>query len=390
MTAVQTRIVRLRRLFKRRHTTDRPELPLLSVYRDLGVVLREGRDDNFNRQGEDLAAYQLVQPGDLVLNKMKTWQGSLGISALAGIVSPAYFVCELVSNDDRRFLHHLLRSQPLIAEYGKRSKGIRPSQWDLPWEEFQDIEVRLPSGSVQRAIAGYLDQAIPRIDALMAAKHRMIQLLEDRRESSSAEFLESARSAGKPVPIWSLMKPEEKVGAAHMEVLSVYRDHGVIPKSSRSDNHNKTPDDLSRYQVVIPGDVVVNKMKAWQGSVAVSEFRGIVSPDYLVCRPLRPIDPTYLHHVLRSPQLRMEFEVRSEGIRPGQWRLQWDQMRLINIPLPDQPAQETLVRMHAKELTRLRTLASALSLQAELLAEHRQALVTAAVTGQMAIPEVAV
>jgi type I restriction enzyme, S subunit len=122
----------LKALFRRRDETGRPDLPLLSVYRDLGIVLREGREDNYNRPGSDLAAYRIVRPGDLVLNKMKTWQGSLGVSEYLGIVSPAYFVCELVGSAEPRFLHHLLRSQPLIAEYAARSKGIRPSQWDLP------------------------------------------------------------------------------------------------------------------------------------------------------------------------------------------------------------------------------------------------------------------
>jgi type I restriction enzyme, S subunit len=83
---------------------------LLSVYRDLGVVRREGRDDNFNQPGDDLSSYLVVRPGDLVLNKMKTWQGSLGVSSFEGIVSPAYFVAEQVRDANPRFLHHLLRS----------------------------------------------------------------------------------------------------------------------------------------------------------------------------------------------------------------------------------------------------------------------------------------
>jgi type I restriction enzyme S subunit len=83
-------------LFRRRDERGRSDLPLLSVYRDLGVVPREGREDNFNRPGEDLDAYLVVRPGDLVLNKMKTWQGSLGVSAHEGIVSAAYFVAEQV------------------------------------------------------------------------------------------------------------------------------------------------------------------------------------------------------------------------------------------------------------------------------------------------------
>ena len=70
--------------------------------------------------------------------------------------------------------------------------------------------------------------------------------------------------------------PGEKI------VLSLYREYGVIPKDSRDDNHNQTSEDTSKYKYVIPGNFVVNKMKAWQGSVAVSDYEGIISPAYYV------------------------------------------------------------------------------------------------------------
>lgn len=67
-------------------------------------------------------------------------------------------------------------------------------------------------------------------------------------------------------------------------VLSLYRELGVIPKDSRDDNHNVTSEDTSKYKYVRPGDFVINKMKAWQGSVAVSDYEGIVSPAYFIYR----------------------------------------------------------------------------------------------------------
>lgn len=51
------------------------------------------------------------------------------------------------------------------------------------------------------------------------------------------------------------------------QVLSVYREYGVIPKDSRDDNHNVTSEDTSNYRYVRKGDFVINKMKAWQGSI---------------------------------------------------------------------------------------------------------------------------
>ena len=52
------------------------------------------------------------------------------------------------------------------------------------------------------------------------------------------------------VPFWSLFKRTKKTGFAQEELLSVYRDYGVIPKSSRDDNHNKESEDSNLFDSV--------------------------------------------------------------------------------------------------------------------------------------------
>lgn len=139
-------------------------------------------DDNWNRIPEDLSGYLLTLPGDLVLNKMKAWQGSLGVSGSRGIVSPAYFVYSPVRGDyEPRFLHALLRSAPFIESYTQMSGGIRVDQWDLdPWA-FSRLQIPLPPLPEQRAIAGFLDRETARIDALIEKQTTMIALLKERR-----------------------------------------------------------------------------------------------------------------------------------------------------------------------------------------------------------------
>ena len=69
-----------------------------------------------------------------------------------------------------------------------------------------------------------------------------------------------------------------------LPLLSVVRERGVIPRASMSasENHNFIPDDLSNYKVVREGNLVINKMKAWQGSMGIAPTDGIVSPAYYV------------------------------------------------------------------------------------------------------------
>lgn len=82
----------LRSMLVSRSERNRVDLPLLTVARERGVFVRSSDDANHNVIPEDLSNYKVARAGDLVINKMKAWQGSLGLAPVDGIVSPAYFV----------------------------------------------------------------------------------------------------------------------------------------------------------------------------------------------------------------------------------------------------------------------------------------------------------
>ena len=154
-------LIAISRVFVRTKKTGCSEKELLSVYRDYGVIPKSSRDDNNNKPSEDLSPYQLVEPGDLVLNKMKAWQGSIAMSDFEGIVSPAYFVykpnSKFLVKSRPRYVHYLLRSSLYISQYLSRSKGIRVNQWDLDPDEFKKIELLLPPVEEQTQISNFLD-----------------------------------------------------------------------------------------------------------------------------------------------------------------------------------------------------------------------------------------
>jgi type I restriction enzyme S subunit len=159
------------------------EEQLLSVYRDYGVIPKASRDDNFNKPSDDLYSYQLVQSGDLAINKMKAWQGSVAISSFRGIVSPAYFVFKPNHHEEPRYLHYLLRSAEYTAGYLSMSKGIRPNQWDLEPQEHSRMPVLIPPRPEQLAIATFLDRETAKIDALVEEQKQLIELLKEKRQA---------------------------------------------------------------------------------------------------------------------------------------------------------------------------------------------------------------
>ncbi len=118
---------------------------------------------------------------------MKAWQGSLGLAPVDGIVSPAYFVFE-ANFEVPRFGEYLLRSKPYVAKFGAASDGVRIGQWDLDISRMRNIEVSLPQADEQAAIAQYLAHANARIDRAIAAKRRLIALLDEQREKVRADL----------------------------------------------------------------------------------------------------------------------------------------------------------------------------------------------------------
>ena len=170
-------------LFKRVKRTNFPTEHLLSVYRDYGVIPKDSRDDNHNRASEDLTPYQLVCVNDLVINKMKAWQGSIAISELKGIVSPAYYIYQPKTEYYSKYIHFLIRSAYYIQSYKNYSKGIRVNQWDLEHEAFTHIDLLLPSLEEQQKIVAFLNTETARIDNLIAKQEKLIELLEEQRKS---------------------------------------------------------------------------------------------------------------------------------------------------------------------------------------------------------------
>lgn len=181
----------LRSMLVSRSERNRPDLPLLTVARERGVFVRSVNDANHNAIPDDLTNYKVARAGDLVINKMKAWQGSLGLAPVDGIVSPAYYV---FSADFAvpKFGEYLLRSKPFVANFGAASDGVRIGQWDLNITRMRNIEVSLPPAEEQAAIVKYLAHANARIDKAITAKRRLIALLDEEVNSIRAGLLNGA------------------------------------------------------------------------------------------------------------------------------------------------------------------------------------------------------
>ena len=169
-------ITRIKELMQNVSEKNHPDATVLSLYREYGVLPKDSRDDNHNVTSLDTASYKFVRIGELVINKMKAWQGSFGVSEYEGIVSPAYYVCRFTSDKiNAKYFHYLIRCKAYVQEFERLSTGMRIGQWDLGIDDFMCTPAIIPPVAEQSAIAAYLDDQCAKIDTLISEAKTSIE-----------------------------------------------------------------------------------------------------------------------------------------------------------------------------------------------------------------------
>lgn len=162
-----------------------PELPLLSITREQGVIERDvdDQESNHNFIPDDLSGYKKLEKGQFGMNKMKAWQGSYGVSKFTGIVSPAYFVFDFTKAINPEFFNWAIRSKLYVSFFGSASDGVRIGQWDLSKARMKVIPFVLPSEEEQLLIAKHLDEKLEQVDVAIKIKLQQIERLREYRSS---------------------------------------------------------------------------------------------------------------------------------------------------------------------------------------------------------------
>ena len=165
---------------------NHPDACMLSVTIAKGVIQQKSLLQDSSKKDSskiDKSAYKLVQPGDIAYNKMRAWQGAIGLSEFTGIVSPAYVVQRPNTSAMPRYLHYLLRTPAFAKEAERWSYGITSDMWSLRPEHFKLISCCLPPIDEQAAIVRFLDHADRRIRRAIAAKQKLIRLLDEQMQA---------------------------------------------------------------------------------------------------------------------------------------------------------------------------------------------------------------
>ena len=399
----------LRTLISPRSERDRSDLPLLSVAREKGVFVRSLTDagENHNVIPEDLSNYKVARAGNLVINKMKAWQGSMGIAPCDGIVSPAYFVFDFrIAN--HAFGQKLLRTKPYVAHFGQASDGVRVGQWDLSIDGMRQIPVLVPSEDEQLAIVRFLDHANRKIDGFIRAKRKLIGLLNEQKQAiihravtrgldpnaklkpSGIPWLGEIPAHWGIVRNMALFSHRVESGIAELPVQQVSLRSGITAEElDQFGRPKKLIADPTKYKLIRKGDMSYNTMRMWQGAVGVVPTDGLVSPAYVVLKPRQSTCPEFYDFVFHTEVYKQQVNRQSTGIVSDRNRLYWDSFKQMpNLTLPC-AEQEKIVAFIASETIPLTTAIARTEREIALMQEYRTRLTADIVTGKLDVREAA-
>ena len=257
-------------------------------------------------------------------------------------------------------------------------------------DELRQLAISLPPLDEQAAIVRFLDHANRKIDRFIRVKRKLIVLLNEQKQAIIQTAISKVSTPDcTTMPVRAVLRPVKRMGHPNKTLLSLFRDYGVIPKDSR-ENKNVDVRDLALCQLVKPGDVVMNKMKAWQGSIAVSGLEGIVSPDYMVLEfQIKTIVEDFFHYALRSPIMVANYRKQAYGVRPGQWRLMYPDFCRLRLPVPSIEVQQSIVGHIKSETAALTTAITRTEREIALMQEYRTRLTSDIVTGKLDVRAVA-
>lgn len=164
---------RLGKLFNERVEKNRVDLPLVSITRNQGVIWRDevGRKDT---SSEDKTKYLRICPGDIGYNTMRMWQGVSALSAIEGVVSPAYTIVTPKEGVDGLFMSYLFKLPRTIHNFYRYSQGLTSDTWNLKFRHFKEVTVTIPILEEQKQIAKILQACDQEIDALIKMRDSLV------------------------------------------------------------------------------------------------------------------------------------------------------------------------------------------------------------------------
>jgi type I restriction enzyme S subunit len=277
----------------------------------------------------------LVEPGDIVYNMMRMWQGAVAVCNQKGVVSPAYVVCNPNSNINSNFAYYFFKTPYMLHKLKSFSYGITNDRLRLYYKDFAMIPIKIPPLPEQKKIAEILstwDAAIEKIRKLIEAKKRRKKALFQQLLTGKKR-LPGFNEEWKEYFMKDLFEERRETNCRHLPLLAITGNQGIIFASEikRKDSSNE---DKSKYKRIVPGDIGYNTMRMWQGVSAVSTLEGIVIPAYTICIPKKIVNVGFMGYFFKFPTVINLFWRYSQGLVGDTLNLKYNNFSQIKVVIP--------------------------------------------------------
>ncbi|WP_299793142.1 restriction endonuclease subunit S [uncultured Marivita sp.] len=269
-------------------------LPVYSVTQNRGMVRRDSLDRHMGADAADGSNLR-AQPGDLVYNMMRMWQGAVGMASEECMVSPAYVVLSPRKGVSSKFFDYWFQNRHMLHQLWAYSHGLTNDRLRLYYQDFAKIPLALPDQPEQEKIAAVLDATSRKITLLTSKKTALEDYKRGLMQRLFSRELRFTRDDGSPFPAWeerklsSLLKEHKQKSDGTEAVHSVSVVHGLIDQVAHL-GRSYAAETTLHYNRVNPGDIVYTKSPTGKfpfGIIKQSQiaYSAIVSPLYGVFRP---------------------------------------------------------------------------------------------------------
>ncbi|MFC0506661.1 restriction endonuclease subunit S [Micromonospora costi] len=367
--------------------------PLASATKT-GVSLRDDLDFSVWNPDSNVSNYKLVEPNDFVIG-LRSFQHGISHSQVRGIVSPAYHVLRCVDGLEPRYYKYYFRSQLLISMLANITQGIRQGQ-SIDMDAFADVRLPVPPLEEQWRIANFLDAETARMDRLVELYSRTGALVTEKEQAVRDVVIDEAFKSHGSVPLRRLARGITQGSSPQCDNIPADGDEwGVLKLSSvkravfKAPENKRLPSGVTpdKRHVVRSGDLLVTRANTpdlvGDAAIAAVDGRKLLLPDLIYRLDL--LDGVLVSFALQcilSTRTRQLVREVARGSSQSMVKLRGEDILAWPVPKLTSKEQQALVTEIEDRSAQLAGVPVAIQRQLRLLAERRQALITAAVTGQ--------
>ena len=302
--------------------------------------------EQITAEGKNNANLKLLSPGTfLIAITGLEAPGTRGSCAILGIEATTNQSCmALLPKEDKIITKFLYYWYLKVGEtYGiKYTQGTKQQSYNK--ELLEKLTITIPDIREQNKISEFLSVLNHKIE-LLEQKYQYYQ--EFKKYLMQQIFTQKLRfnfnDTWKTVKIKDIFDERSEKGFLDLELLSVTLNDGVI-KRSEIESKDNSNENKSNYKHVLPGDIVYNSMRMWQGASGVSPYEGIVSPAYTILIP-KNVYSKYFGYYFKTNEMVYQFKKYSQGLTSDTWNLKYPLISEIKIKIPSIEEQKEITNV---------------------------------------------